>query len=77
MRADTCPSNCPERCITCHSTCQRYLRAKITNELELRRARRKKEEMQFYRDERRVVKARKTQKRQEMIRRGKGRKSER
>ena len=77
MKANTCPSNCPERSMTCHSTCQRYLRAKITNELELRQARRKKEEMQFYRDERRVVKARKIQKRQETIRRGKGRKSER
>jgi hypothetical protein len=77
MRADICPSECPNRSMLCHSTCQRYLRAKITNELELRRARRKKEELRFYRDERRVVKARKIQKRKEAMRRGSGRKVER
>lgn len=76
MKANTCPSDCPERSMTCHSTCQEYLRAKITNELELRRARRKKEELQFYREERRVVKARKIQKRKEAMRRGSGRKVE-
>lgn len=77
MKADTCPSDCPNRSMLCHSTCQIYLRAKITNELELRRARRKKEELQFFRDERRVVKVRKIQKRKETMRRGEGYKIER
>lgn len=65
MRADTCPPNRPERSITCHSTCQIYLRKKIKNELERKKRQREQDEKDFFRAERAVVKKRKAAKLEE------------
>ena len=69
MRADTCPPDCPNRSITCHSTCQTYLRKKIKDELKRKKKQREQEKEQFFRDERLVVKRRKLAKKLEEARR--------
>ena len=65
MKADTCPPDCPKRSMTCHSTCQRYLRRKIKDALERKKRQRENDEKEFFRAERAVVKKRKAAKLEE------------
>ena len=45
-----CPKDCPERCLHCHRTCQRYNRARITQQLtSARHSRKLTDEADFYR----------------------------
>ena len=65
MIVDVCPPDCPERSMTCHSTCQIYLRKKIKDELERKKRQRENDEKEFFRAERAVVKKRKAAKLEE------------
>lgn len=45
-----CPKDCPERRLHCHSTCQRYNRARVKQLLtEVKRSRKLTDEADFYR----------------------------
>lgn len=46
-----CPKDCPERCLHCHRTCQRYNRARIMRELTECRNRRKHADAIYFRRE--------------------------
>ena len=59
-----CPPDCPDRRLHCHSTCQRYNRARVMRELTERRNRRRSaDERHFYREERERVIVRKLRQR--------------
>lgn len=49
-----CPQNCPDRYAnehkTCHSTCQRYMRYKLTKLLESKQRAKAIDEVGFWRD---------------------------
>nr|DAG84508.1 MAG TPA: hypothetical protein [Caudoviricetes sp.] len=53
-RPGPCPQNCPDRYVneheTCHSTCQRYMRYKLTKLLEGKQRAKTIDEVGFWRD---------------------------
>ena len=54
QRRGPCPQNCPDRYVneheTCHSTCQRYMRYKLTKLLESKQRAKSIDEVGFWRD---------------------------
>lgn len=60
MMQRPCPPNCPCRYAneqeTCHSTCQRYMRYKLTKLLESKQRMKAVDEVGFHRDVRQAVK---------------------
>lgn len=59
QRLGPCPPNCPDRYVneheTCHSTCQRYMRYKLTKLLESKQRMKAVDEVGFHRDVRKAV----------------------
>lgn len=66
QRLGPCPQNCPDRYAneheTCHSTCQRYMRYKLTKLLEGKQRAKAIDEVGFHRYVRKAVEKRRERK---------------